>query len=210
MENDEQEEGLEKQGTEEQFKAAGAMIFGFEGELLNLLPKEEITKIVADMAKTGVKGNCIIKKKELEKRIADNKYIFTVSTTGMAGNRSNKCGVVVEYKTDMMVGKKGEHGISIYEWRQYKKTAVENKSPEIKLALSRQFLSEKELEMAYKCVEMKQDLMLVAARGLLRQNHMDDVLRRSFKRCLENELGIKVYVWIVTIRHNDDRGTRRD
>jgi hypothetical protein len=82
--------------------------------------------------------------------------------------------------------------------------------PEIRAQMTRQLLSSEEVKMIKKGMEGRQDFLVVAARGLMRIGGIDDVMRRSFKNYLEEELKINVFVWITTIRHTDDRGAIRD
>ena len=91
----------------------------------------------------------------------------------------------------------------IYDWRNYEFEGE-------KMQLTRHFLSEKEMEMAKRIVLGKQDYMVTAARGILYKTALDDMLRRSFKMYLEDELKININVWMLQLRHMDDRQRMRD
>ena len=71
------------------------------------------------------------------------------------------------------------------------------------MKLTRQFLSDKEMEMVKRSNLRKQDYLVVAARGMINKGTLDDVLRRSFKSYLEGELRIRVNVWVMQLRHLD-------
>ncbi len=99
------------------------------------------------------------------------------------------------------------HGIPIYDWMKVKKEGGRN---QVNVQLMRQMMSATEVGMMVRAVKKNQDFVVVAARGLMRSSMLDDVLRRSFKSYLEHELGIKMYVWMMSIRHNDERGNPKD
>ena len=207
---DEQEEGLSKKLVDESFRASGALIFGFTKECISDLDSETLVDIVIEMAKGGIKGACFMKRDELKARVEADEHRFTVTSMGMMNNKNERVGIYVEYTTHIMVGMVDGRGLKAYESRNYMKRAIENASPEIKIQLSRQFMSEKEMKMIKKGMDRRQDFMVVAARGLTRMNGIDDVIRRSFKAFLAMELRIQVYVWILSIRHNDEKGLPKD
>jgi hypothetical protein len=97
----------------------------------------------------------------------------------------------------------------INEWRNYRKEATD-KIPTVKMQLTRQLLSAKEMGMIKKGMTNKQDYFIIAARGMMRIGVIDDMIRRSFKAYRENELKINVSVLITSIRHSDDKGVARD
>jgi hypothetical protein len=207
---DDQEEGLSKKLVDESFRATGALIFGFTKECISDLDSETLVDIVIEMAKGGIKGACFVKRDELMARVEAGEHRFTVTSMGMMNNKNERVGIYVEYTTHIMVGMVDGRGLKAYESRNYMKRAIENASPEIKIQLSRQFMSEKEMKMIKKGMDRRQDFMVVAARGLTRMNGIDDVIRRSFKAFLAMELRIQVYVWILSIRHNDEKGLPKD
>ena len=134
----------------------------------------------------------------MERRIEDNEYKIT---TG--GGKEARFGVMIEYISHIRVGLSGGAGVMIYDWRNYEFEGE-------KMQLTRQFLSEKEMEMAKRIVLGKQDYMVTAARGILYKTALDDMLRRSFKTYLEDELKININVWMMQLRHMDDRQRMRD
>ena len=110
---------------------------------------------------------------------------------------------MIEYISHIRVGLSGGVGVMIYDWRNYEFEGE-------KMQLTRQFLSEKEMEMAKRIVLGRQDYMVTAARGILYKTALDDMLRRSFKTYLEDELKININVWMMQLRHTDDRQRMRD
>ena len=144
------------------------------------------------MAKMGLKGDCTTKRRDLEKRIEENEYKITTSSLGIYGGKESRFGIVIEYISHMRVGLSGGAGIMIYDWRNYEFEG------EI-MQLTRQFLSDKEMEIANRIVLGKQDYMVTAARGILYKTALDDMLRRSFKMYLEDELKININVWMMQL-----------
>ena len=165
--------------------------------------KGTLAEIVIIMAKMGVKGDITCKRPDLERRIEAKEHKYTTGYLGMYGGKEARFGIVVEYFSRLRVGITGGVGLMIYDWRNYEHEGE-------KLQLTRQFLSEEEMEMTKKSSMGKQDYMVVAARGMLNKTTLDDVLRRSFKKYMEEEFKIKINVWVMQIRHMDDRVRMRD
>jgi hypothetical protein len=110
---------------------------------------------------------------------------------------------MVEFFSYIRVGITGGMGIMVYDGRKYE---VEGE----RMHLTRQYMSDKEMEIMKRATAGKQDNMIVAARGMTYKTPLDDVLRRSFKTYLEEELRVKIHVWIMQLRHLDERGKMRD
>jgi hypothetical protein len=207
MDSTQQDEAIMKSGEDEQFEANGAFVYGISREMLDRIPQDDLALMIADVAKTGIRG-INTKFQELKKSL-ESEHFFTLAGMGLAGGRNGKSGVLVEFRSKVKAGLSEGRGIMINEWRNYRKEKTQS-HPEVRAQMTRQLLSSAEVKMIKKGMEGRQDFLVVAARGLMRIGGIDDVMRRSFKNYLEEELKINVFVWITTIRHTDDRGAIRD
>ena len=204
---DDQEKEIETQQEEKSFMAAGCLIFGFTKEIITTLGTDEIVMIAMERAKQGIKGGLQMRRGEIKKRIEGEKggYI-TANSIGVDGVKNEKMGVIVEFVSDMLVGKVEGHGVSVYDWGKAKKEGTRGTN----ISLSRQMMTANEMSMLIRASIKKQDYAIAMARRQLKSSVLDDMMRRSFQGFLENELGIKVLVWMMSIRHNDDNGRPRD
>ncbi len=124
----------------------------------------------------------------------------------MKGIKNERMGDIVEFVNEIMVGKVDGHGIAVYDWGKVKKEGGKSYN----ISLSRQMMTASEMLMLIKASNKKQDFAVLAARGMIKSSVLDEILRRSFRGFIENELGIKVFVWMMSIRHNDDNQRPRD
>ncbi len=203
---DEQEREVELQQEETIYPAVGCLIFGFTTEMIKALGNEEIVNIATDRAKQGIKGNIQVRRGEIKKRIEADKGFVTINNLGLDGVRSDRVGVIVEFVNEVMVGKTDGHGIAVYDWGKVKREGRKSYN----ISLSRQMMRANEMSMLIRASIKRQDFAVAAARGLLKSSVLDDILRRSFQGFLENEIGVKVMVWVMSIRHPDDTGRPRD
>ena len=203
IDQEQAEEDINLLNEDDTFQAKAAMIYGFTEETTKKMKKGALVEITLTMAKMGLRGDINCKRSELEERIECNEHKITTGNVGLHGGREASFGVMVEYFNHIRVGITGGVGIMIYDWRMYEHEGE-------KMKLTRQFLSDKEVEMVKKSTMMKQDYLVVAARGMINKGTLDDVLRRSFKAYLEDEMRIRVYVWVMQLRHMDERGRLRD
>jgi hypothetical protein len=167
------------------------------------MKEETLVEIVITMAKMGMKGDTNCKRTELEKRVKEKMHKITTNNFGIYGGKEAKFGVMVEFFSHLRVGITGGVGLMVYDGRKYE---IDGE----RIALTRQFISDKEMEMMRRSTTGKQDYLVVAARGMINKAALDDVLRRSFKNYLEDEMKVKIHVWIMQMRHLDDRGKMRD
>jgi hypothetical protein len=207
-ESTQQEEELLKSGEDEQFETRGVLVYGITRDMIDMIPAEELALMIADVAKTGIRG-AGTKFGKLKSDLTDITKMMNLTCIGLTGVKKDKGGILVDLKNRVRSGLVEGHGIRINEWRNYK---LEKKPshPELKVQMTRQLLSQKEYDMVLKGMVRKHDYLVVAARGLTRIGGIDDIMRRSFKSYLEEELKINVFVWIVSIKHADDRGIVRD
>jgi hypothetical protein len=203
IDQEQTEEDVNQMNEDIVFQAKAAMIYGFMEESTKKMKKGSLVEIVLGMARMGLRGDVNCKRPDLEGRVERNEYKITTGNVGINGGRDAGFGVMVEYFSSIRVGITGGVGLMIYEWRLYEHEGE-------KMKLTRQFLSEEETEMVKRSTMRKQDYLVVAARGMINKGTLDDVLRRSFKAYLEGELRIRVYVWVMQLRHMDERGRIRD
>ena len=143
IDNVKTEDDVNTQNDDEIFQAKGALIYGFSDESVKKFKKGTLAEIVIIMAKMGVKGDITCKRPDLERRIEAKEHKYTTGHLGMYGGKEARFGIVVEYFSSLMVGITGGVGLMIYDWRNYEHEGE-------KLQLTRQFLSEEELEMTKK------------------------------------------------------------
>ena len=197
------EEDINNLNEDVTFQAKGAFVYGFTEESTKKLKNETMVEIIMGIAKMGLKGDVNCKRMELEKRIIEKEYKINTNNLGIYGGKEAKFGVMVEFFSYIRVGITGGMGIMVYDGRKYE---VEGE----RMHLTRQYMSDKEMEIMKRATAGKQDNMIVAARGMTYKTPLDDVLRRSFKTYLEEELRVKIHVWIMQLRHLDDKGKMRD
>jgi hypothetical protein len=197
------EEDINNLNEDVAFQAKGAFVYGFTEESTKKLKNETMVEIIMGIAKMGLKGDVNCKRMELEKRIIEKEHKINTNNLGIYGGKEAKFGVMVEFFSYIRVGITGGMGIMVYDGRKYE---VEGE----RMQLTRQYMSDKEMEIMKRATAGKQDNMIVAARGMTYKTPLDDVLRRSFKTYLEEELRVKIHVWIMQLRHLDERGKMRD
>ena len=203
VDSNKNEEDINNQNEDVAFQAKAAFVYGFTEEAIKKIKNESMVEIVMTIAKMGLKGDVNCKRAELEKRVMEKEYKINTNNLGIYGGKEAKFGVMVEFFSYIRVGITGGMGIMVYDGRKYE---VEGE----RMQLTRQYMSDKEVEIMKRALVGKQDNMIVAARGMTYKTSLDDVLRRSFKAYLEEEMRVKIHVWIMQLRHLDDRGKMRD
>ena len=203
VDSNKNEEDINNQNEDVAFQAKAAFVYGFTEEAIKKIKNESMVEIVMTIAKMGLKGDVNCKRAELEKRVMEKEYKINTNNLGIYGGKEAKFGVMVEFFSYIRISITGGMGIMVYDGRKYE---VEGE----RMQLTRQYMSDKEVEIMKRALDGKQDNMIVAARGMTYKTSLDDVLRRSFKAYLEEEMRVKIHVWIMQLRHLDDRGKMRD
>ena len=174
LDSGQEEEEINAQNEDEVYQAKAVFVYGFTEEATRKMKNETLVEIVIAMAKMGIKGDITCKREDLERRVRDKEHKFTTGNFGIYGGREAKFGVMVEFFSNVRVGITGGAGIMVYDGRRY-----DNEGE--RMQLSRQYISEKEMEMMKRTLAGKQDNLVCAARGMIYKASLDDVLRRSFK-----------------------------
>ncbi len=104
IEIDEIEKEVEEQQEDLRFIATGCLVFGFTKDIWTNMHVDEMTDVIVDRAKHGVRGGIAVKRVELRHRVGNGETIC-LGNLGMEGIRNERIGVLVEFVNGIEVGK---------------------------------------------------------------------------------------------------------